>query len=344
MDLLKKLEEDAAGGSVGGGAAVAAVSFPLFSKAIVRKTNVDPTQPKKKKKAGIGLRERFEQLNEDPDFSPHNDFDETEVIGKLKALEKKNKIDRQNSTSFGLEDENGNVVRVVVASDQAEEFQNVLQAYLADDEDDPNKSKDEIAEILFDLRGRFNILDVVWPEIEEDQEEAQQIAGGEQPTDQNADTSQLDLGNEANAEVDTGAAQPGQGDVQGLLTQVIDMMTADAEARKAEAIARQKEAEMHAQKAQGASAHLRVKQEEEMMDMDDYFKQKNEQKKETKQLAKLAQWKRETSQDNVDVPGDEVNDAFTGQREEEEVASKLLGMKGRVPASQIANFLLKRIK
>lgn len=346
MDLLKKLNEDAAGGAVGAGA-IAGFSYPMFSKASAIKRQLPSAhQPSKKKKKGINLKESFvKRLSED--LSP--DFDQTEVLGKLKSLEKKDKVDRHDVVTFGLEDKDGNIVRVSVEGSQADEFQNALQSFLADEEENDDGAA-EIAEILFELRDRFNIIDVIWPEVEEDQEEGQQVApeqGGEQPVDPNADpNAPIDPNADPNA-VGGDMTPPDTADPQSLLTQVIDMMRTDAEARKAEAIARQKEAEARSQEAQNRTAKARVKQEEELLDMEAHFKEKKELNKESKQLAKLAQWKREVDQDSPTGPGTvdkDIDFGPTGSKEEEEYGKKLSNLRSRVPAAHLAQFILKRVK
>jgi len=343
MELLKKLNEDAAGGSVGAGA-IAGYSMPLFSmasKSAIKKTR------KPKKKAGIGLQEAFTRLSEveqrehqDPTMG-HPKFDQTEVIAKLKSLEKKDKIDRQNATTFGLEDDKGNIVRVTVQADQADEFENALGAYLAAEEEHEDRTP-EVAEVLFRLRDRFSILDVAWPDVEEDAEESQAVADQGQPgVDPNAPPGEqppVDMG--ADAGMETPAAG-GETEVTSLLTQVIDMMRADADARKAEAVARQKEAETKGFQAGERGSVARVKQEEENMDMEEYYKKKQEEKKESKQLAKLAQWKRETAGDQNAIPQEPE---LGSKEEEEEIGRRAVGVRGRIPASHLANFILKRIK
>lgn len=353
MDLLKKLNEDAAGGAVGGGA-VAGFAYPMFARAaVIKRTMPASTEPKrKKKKIGLGLREAFiDNLGEDGSAT----FDQTEVLSKLRSLEKKDKVDRHNVATFGLEDKDGNIVRVSVDGEQAEEFEYALQSYLADEED-KNGGVPEIAEILFELRDRFNIIDVIWPEVEEDQEEGQAVAGeegqplvGSTPGAEGADQAGLEQPGAEMPPVDTGA--PPEGDTQSLLTQVIDMMRTDAEARKAEAIARQREAEVRSQEAQNRTSKARVKQEEEMLDMENYFKQKNEMKKETKQLAKLAQWRNEVDDtENATVPNPEIDFADDLSKkekkdeEEEEYGNKLQNLRGRVPPAQLASYILKRLK
>lgn len=332
MDLLKKLNEDAAGGAVGAGS-VGGYALPLFATF----TKI-ATEKKKKRKT---VKETFDMIREFSNNSGDENFDDTEVVSKLKSLERKSMGDSRGSVSFGLEDSNGGLVRVSVQADQAEEFERALQAFLADENEDQSP---EIAEILFKMRNQYNILDVQWPEVEEDQEETQlaQPEGDDQlPADDQQGTDGMqDVGGDDDS------------DVKSLLGQVIDMMKADADARKADAVARQKEAEMKSAECTNATASAKVKREEELLDMDTYYKDKKTAERESKQLAKLAQWKQEVgSEDQLDnndidfgpTPGDTEANINAGS-EEEELTSKISSVKGKVHPSDIADFILKRIK
>jgi len=105
-------------------------------------------------------------------------FDASDVMSKLDAAEKRAR-DEQDTVPFGLEDEDGNIIKVYVKAEEADEFESALAAMLAgedEDEDDENSGM-EIAEVLFQLKDRFQIVDVEWPNIEGDPEEEQEVAG-----------------------------------------------------------------------------------------------------------------------------------------------------------------------
>jgi hypothetical protein len=389
MKLLKQLNdnaktqalaEDAAGGAVGGGA-MGIVAMPLFSS-LVKNTKPGtsikpipgPYAGKKSKKKGIfGLKEAFDsamggQGMGDAAGGAKPALDTTEVMAKLKGLEQKEKVDHRDTVSFGLEDDNGATVRVTVKRDQAEDFEKALQSMMASFEEE-DETVPEIAEVLFKLKDQFDIVDVKWPEIAEDEEEDQAVAGGEQ-----ADPGgEGDLGdpNDPNAggDMDLGEPEPaagGDADAAGLLTQVIDMMKADAEARKAEARAREAEAKGKEANAIVAQTMARVKQEEQYLDMDSYNKAKKEESKEAKRLAQLAKWKHDLARDSGDSLDDDTDGADmplvpnreTAPEEEErtyrtpsrvphtQVAQpkKVAPAKGRVHPYDIAEFIIGRVK
>lgn len=394
---VKSLSEDAAVGAVDAGA-VASCAMPLFSKLVSRNSPKVTTIKwgKKKptnvvdKKNSLGLKEAFASLTEAPqggdsgamsmnmDGSPassgkSSSFDTTAVIAKLKGLEDKDRVgSEQNTTSFGLEDENGGIVRVTVAADQAEQFEKSLQAYLAQQE---QKGEDvpEIAEVLFKLKDRFDIIHVQWPEVQEDEEEDVNLQGQDGGEEGGQD---LDIDG-ADAQADPNAGMPadgaGDGQVKDLLTQVIDMMKADADARKAEAKAKEAEAKAREADLIAKQVTSKVKQEEQFLDMEQFDKSKKDEEREVKRLAKLARWKHEMGENGDDdeseqEPSDSDLDSFVqsakqkqplpaaAPREEEErttqrpakvvaqPASKQSPIRGRVHPHDIASFILSRVK
>ena len=116
MKLLNQFNEDAMGAGD-----ISTSSFPLFSKFVQRATP-QPVKPilikyektkKKQKKTGVGalnLGESLRSLFELDDSSAQQSnpaFDSTEVISRLKSLEDKDSAEVRDSTTFGLEDDNG---------------------------------------------------------------------------------------------------------------------------------------------------------------------------------------------------------------------------------------------
>lgn len=379
MDLIKQfntklqqaatVNEDASGGAVGGGD-VAAGAMPLFAQ-LIKNTHKAPKKPRivtgssssrRANKASLGLAEAFKRLDEmdgmdDGDAkAPQQSFDASGVISKLKSLEAKDKADQRDTVTFGLEDENGGLVRVTVKHEQAEDFEHSLQAFMAaaEDEDD---TIPEIAEVLFKLKDRFDIVDVQWPAIEQDEEQDVELTDGD--ADPNAE-GEMDLG--ADGEMDMGAGED-TGQVTDLLTQVIDMMKADAEARKAEARAREAEAKTKEADAIVAQSMARVKREEQYLDMETYNKAKKEEEREAKRLAQLAKWKHDMAKDGGEDFSDEdslsspvrPNPSAAGVENEEhglrrpapvraQPAARTPTVRGRVAPHDIAQFIIDRVK
>lgn len=388
MKLIKQLgdslrsslvKEDAAGGAVGGGA-VGAVGMPLFTQLVQRtspkkKIKVAPPAVKPARKPGIGLREavlkEFDMTGGVDDGGTSGakvdpKFDSSQVLSKLKGLENKEQVDNRDTTTFGLEDEDGNLVRVTVKAEQAEDFERTLQAFMANAEQEEERTPD-VAEILFKLKDQFEIVDVEWPDIEEDAEEVQDIegAGGEPGADgmapEGSDMDMGDGGEGADMDMDM-AGGADTSSVEDLLTQVIDMMKADAEARKAEARAREAEAKTKEADARVAQSMARVKREEQYLDMESYEKAKKEEEKEAKRLARLAKWKHDMSgggdgegDDEMDFGDAPLKPNPSGVEQEETVmrrppqqtakpTNKTAPIRGRVAPHDIAQFIIDRVK
>lgn len=371
-----KLAEDAAGGSVGGGA-VAAFATPLFAQLTKRdlpkKIRIARVKKEKKQKKGLGLKETFYAVHEDQAQIGGDTFDTSEVMSKLKSLENKETVNKYETQAFALEDEEGNMVKVRVRTEQAASFEAALNAFLADIDDDSQGKRGipEIAELLFKLKDRYDIVDVEWPDVPEDQEEAVALGGEAQP---GAEGQPGELQPGAEGEVDLGAALggdaaaggAGEEDVKGLLTQVIDMMKADAEARKAEALARSAEAKARESETATKQVYAKVKQEEQILDMETSEKKNKEAEKEAKKLAKLARWKHDMEQEQGtsfdDEPETNLDSIMGGAqqgREEEETqrtamrhptqtkaqpGRKAPRLSGRVAPADVASFILSRVK
>jgi hypothetical protein len=355
MDLLKLINEEAASGAVGTGA-VAGHAMPLFTSLVKRQilnTNTKPAKikysNKNKKKTYLDLKNTFESVNND----------RSEVISKLQALERKNSTSYIHTTSFGLQDEKGNIIKITVPNEEAEEFERVLRAILADEEADQKNI--DVAEILWNLKDRFNIINVDWPEVEEDEEQDQTVQSDQQtpPTPEEGEADEISnlLGADENSQ-QSPEETPGTKD---LLQQVIDMMKADAEARKKEAEAREKEAQAEIEELSMKQAVAKVKQEEMFLDMEEYNKAKKAKEQEAKRLAKLAKWKHDMAKEQgledtpeADLPMpsemdstevEEITLSKPDTAEDEEFSSETLKTKtNKATADEIADFIVRRFK
>lgn len=298
MSLLKELVHEMVGAAATGAHAVAGSPGTLFGGGVV--------DAKKSKKKQRKMMRRAMNMNEA--ISPNSEetnFDAGSVISKIDSAEKKARAN-DDTTAFGLEDEEGQIVKVYVKTDQAEDFEHALAVALAgeDDDDDDENTSTEIAEVIFKLKDRFEIVDVEWNSFEGDEDEEQEVEGdletgseeGADPMDDELSTGEEGVeGNEGDVEMD---AKAGTGDDEAAtsaLQSVIDVMKADADAKRAEAEA--KEAEAKAKEAEYAaqSASAKVKQEEQIMDMETHNKAQSDKKKEAQQLAKLAKFQHETA-------------------------------------------------
>ena len=317
-ELVKNLNETATGG-VTSAHSVAAAPGGLFRGGMVDRTtkrfNKVSRLPKDSFKSTIKNRNAWKWRIIGEMVQDENTFDASDVMSKLDAAEKQSRLD-QDTVPFGMEDEDGNIVKVYVRAEQADEFETALGAMLSgeDMEGDQDEETDavEIAEVLFQLKDKFDIVDVEWPEIEGDVEEEQEMAGGAEGAP-GGEAGGLpggegegggEAGGLEGAEGEGGEGledlegEEGEGDemeaeggAEGALQDVIDMLKADAEARKAEAEARAKEAEAKAAEAHAQAAASKVSQEEQVLDMEQFNKSKKEEENETKRLAQMTKYK-----------------------------------------------------
>lgn len=257
----------------------------------------------------------------------HQSYKPSDVTSRLAAIDS----DHQglgDSVLFGLKDSSGQVVEVRVASDQAEDFENALSRAL-NDLDDPQKS--EIAEVLFKMHDQFTIVDVKWPQVVEDEEEdasdSSDITSPDGDNLEDGGEDPMDGGEDGSIAPDPMGA-PDDGDVNGVLDSVLQMMTADAEAKRQEAVARSAEARAREAEVAAKIANDKLSAEEEVADMEAHYKTQSDEQKEAKKLAKLAKYRHEVgAKDEVDtdamanqtadvavgdIADDQTDDASTG--------------------------------
>lgn len=261
-------------------------------------------------------------------------FDKADILSKLDAAELKSRNNRR-SVKFGIEDTNGDVVKISIGEECAKEFEKALGEILYNTK---SKKIPDVAEILFNLKDKFNIVDVEWPNIKADEDEEELNLDDDKDNDsndKNKNSDSKDKGvnksdsksndskkmtaddttqdsesnpNEDKSDIESdlsdiptsdplAGGDSDNGDVKSMLKQIIDMMKSDADAKKAESQARAKEAEMTIAKLNSDAAIAKVKQEEQILDMEAYNKNKAEQEKEAKTLSKLAKWKHDISMD-----------------------------------------------
>jgi hypothetical protein len=328
--LIKQLQEDGAGGAVGA-ASVASAATPLFAS-MVRRTRIPKikvhqysNKPTKKRKLGLGESFKIEVAS----IKEASELDASGVISKLKGLEKQDQHTNQPLATFGLEDENGNLVKVSVPLDQGNDFEKALQSSIQPTDD----TTVEIAELLFDLKDRFDIVDVDWGDVVEDEEDVVPQEG-EVPVDGEVPPEDLAGADELPPEEDTSS-------VASLLTQVIDMMKADADARKADAKAREADAEAKEAEYISLQAASKVRQEEQILDMESHEKKQKEVSKEAKRLAKLAKWKHDLADEN-DTEREDMDQLIPSYTDVVPVEPETVEDEENTTSS-LAAFLLKRL-
>lgn len=223
-----------------------------------------------------------------------------DILSKLKALEKNN-IEKEKTKGFVLEDEYGNLIKIYVSADQADEFENAIGKRLSEIEEDYEKELD-VFELLFDLRKEFNIVDVYVESIPEDEEDELEIDANGDNNDLESEDGNGDMVDNVNDDLSGGlnAQQAPTAYMNDSLSKIIDMLKADASAKEAEARAKEAEAKAREAEANRDIAELKIKREEELLDMEDFNKRKSEEDKEANQLKQLAKFRREKNRTDSD--------------------------------------------
>ncbi len=376
MSLLKQLLNEI--GGVTGGGSVAAYSGSLFgggtipekkNKNMIRRVSLlkpEFKNPLKDTKQGWHkVDNKFTKIKESLQLaSDESNFDANEVLSKIDSA--KRKADNYKDTvAFGLEDSDGNIVKVYVGRDQSEAFEKEIQQLLNSDNDEFNYSdfnsdedKDseedgmEIAELLWKLKDKYDLVDVEWEQLPEDEEEMQELSGDEEGDlsgEEGIGDEEGDLPGEEGMGDEEGDMMPdidagGEEDTAATaLQQVIDMLKADAEAKMAEANARQAEAKAKQAEYAAKAAEAKIRQEEETLEMEDYYNSRKQETDEAKRLAKLAKYKhdkaKETQQSNpLDVE-------FSPEEEEEiEDFDVCERKRPAISVDELTNLLLSRVK
>lgn len=327
MSKLKNIFENVAAGSTGAASIAGArgalfvTSRPIPAPGVVtlspyaKKPSI---KPKKGKKIKVSTVVESDNLD-------------TVTTSSLKDLLRQKQRDselRDTTEVLALEDSDGAVVKVYVKKDQAEDFKAAIQSCLADAEEEGK----ELAEVLFDLHRDFDIVSVDWGKgsIPEDEEETDEVANSadaeekgypdngelgdveaEAQTDPN-DVSDGDMGDEMDLD---DLSPPGDGaDVQGavdqgqLLNQILQLLTAQASAQHAKAEADKAEADVRAAEAAGKAAGQYASHQEQVMDMENYNKRAQEEKRENQIQAKLLRYRHDLRKDEGKSLEDNLND------------------------------------
>lgn len=99
-------------------------------------------------------------------------FNLDSVFAQLKGFENANSVEPSEVTTYGVEDDKGNLMKVTVLNTQAEDFEAYISAYLSTLKDFDNQGIDleeiSLAELLYKLKDLFDIRDVEFPNIPDD--------------------------------------------------------------------------------------------------------------------------------------------------------------------------------
>jgi hypothetical protein len=99
-------------------------------------------------------------------------FNLDSVLAQLSSYENKTNVEESEVTTYGVEDNKGNLMKVTVLDTEAEDFESYISAYLSELKDFENEGVDlkdiSLAELLYKLKDLFDIRDVEFPNIPDD--------------------------------------------------------------------------------------------------------------------------------------------------------------------------------
>lgn len=162
----QKLNETAGGGAVGAGGVAVRTDGPGISGK-QRRSLQDYLRKFQKR---VVNRYKFAPVTPFP-IRLGEAFDLQDVLSRLRGIEGK-AVEPRDNVTYGVEDDEGNIMKITVRKDQAAEFEAVLAHELADIEAfsvTGDEGKDvSMAELLFNLKDKFDIIDVEFPKIPTD--------------------------------------------------------------------------------------------------------------------------------------------------------------------------------
>lgn len=329
-----KINEDAVAGAV----SATAVAYVPRRMGMIKRIIPSTPAPIKKKKKPVSVKEStfssfLKEMADDADFNP------ADVIGALSQnVKQSDKIDGSAVATYGLETDDGGIVKVSVPREQAKEFEAALSDELRNAKD---TNQQDIAELLFNLNNEFHIVDVVWPQIEEEEEPTgpadpnanPAVDPNAAPADPNAtpavDLNAAPVDPSMDPNVDPMGGTDTTADATDALSKVIDLMRADIDARKADADARTAEARAREAEAAGKTAEMKMSGDEEMMDAENHFDSQRQDRREAGKLKMLAKYKQQMSSGNNGGSDDDplTADSSGGAAEEEESALRTMLLK-----------------
>ena len=262
-------------------------------------------------------------------------FDLQDVLSRLKGIER-TKPQPKDVTTYGVEDDDGNIMKISVRSDQASEFEDALAFELAElkdalPKDDKEASSISMAELLYILKDKFDIVDVEFPTIPSDVVYNAKDASTSVGTKQEIDINDVDTSNETNPEtsdLEELSPEEGEGNQEGeegeeiegsdefsdlnfsddesvedfeedlggsdessMLKQVISMLKSQAEAEKARAEAEAEKARAAQAEYSAKAASFELGRQEELMRMEAEVEKQKQKEKEAKKMADLARYR-----------------------------------------------------
>lgn len=248
-------------------------------------------------------------------------IDINDVVSKLKSLDPNNGVN-DDTVTYGVEDDEGNIMKIVVRASQSKSFESRLAQELSL-VDDKNKVHMDIfndeninektttkntsmAELLYNLMDEFDVVDVSFPTIPTDVVyNADKATTGVSSSVQKTNTPEEAGGAEIDDEiiqddeilqdddsVEAFEEEPVSVDpTKDILNQVLDMLKAQSKAMQAQAEAEAEKAKALQAEFSVKSASLNSSQQEEMARMESTIDAQKQKEKDARKMAEYAKIK-----------------------------------------------------
>jgi len=334
MKNSKNIHESAAGGSVSAHSIAVRPDAGGSHRHPIKKRTDSLLDFMTKFHSKVANRAQMKPVKTPFNISINEDVSLDQIYSKLSGIENSSRKDDDNAVTYGVEDDQGNIMKITVRADQGEEFEVALAQELGDIEaykmtGRGGKGRDvSMAEVLFNLKQKFDVIDVEFPEIptdkvynadkisdpsevaepefdddldlgDEDEDLGLEGEGGDEDEGEGDEGDDLDLDDDLDLGDDEDEEDEDMGeelgaedeDEESILKSIVNMMSAEAEARKA-----QYEAEAEKSRAMQAEYSMKAAKEE-MHKQEDLLRMEEEQKKqkdreqEAKKLADLARYR-----------------------------------------------------
>jgi hypothetical protein len=313
--MVKKINETASAGAMGGGS-------------IAVKTSRGFGEKNSPQKLIDFLKDFFNRNTTKLDYKPVTDMipkkinklyestDISDVFATLKNSEYKS-VERKDTVVFGIEDDDGNIMRITLPSEQGNEFEIRVSKELAEIEDFKKSGhvgkNMSMAELLYELKKEFDILDVDFPKIPSDViynekntttsvEEVQDDFNQDENLEKSDDMEMQDM-DDMNGAPDGSDMQdmddmeddsvedfeePQGNSAESILASVMATLKAQADAEKAKADAEAEKAKAQQAEYSSKIASMEMDKQQQMMEIEAEMDAQKEKEKEAKKMADIA--------------------------------------------------------
>ncbi len=207
---------------------------------------------------------------------------------------------------FGLQDADGNVIKVTVKREEANDFEQRLNSILADGE------QKEISEIIYMLKDDFDIVNVDWAEpITEDDptptkdDQLDDEVGGEEDSlgdDLDLPDDGEELGDDEEEDAPAVDSTSMQQSTVELLQQVVDMLKKETEVRSSEAELLSAQNRAATQEVENTAEEKELERQIELANVEEFEDKEREENKREKLVQRIARYRASLGQPGREPP------------------------------------------